>query len=441
MTDDTTTAPNDARARFIAAVREALADGTLQKLSLARYHGSEPGLERVLMRPLSLRGQRCLQQVWRHATRDITLNPTEDEALATLERQLGADGDFGSAHAVTTAATYELQVKFKGGRDRSRLHITRHPTQAQAESTSVAATPEKPAATAHNREKHRPLSLQSRHWVDLGVTHRPRPGAAAELVPAMGRKWKQINRFAEIVLDALAASPLADATAHPTVRVVDFGSGKGYLTFALHELLASQGRQPEVIGVELRRELVELCNGAAQQCELDGLSFDAGDVRHYTPEAIDVVVALHACDIATDFALHLGLRAGASIILSAPCCHKELRPQLLTPSPLRPLLRHGIHLGQEAEMLTDSLRALLLEASGYDTQVFEFITLEHTQKNKMILAVRRSAAPESPAEAHRRAQAWQQVDALKAFYGIRAQSLETLLRAEPGTASIDQPAD
>jgi len=429
-----TITPDDARARFIAAVREALAAGTLQRLSLARYHGPEAGLERVLMRPLELRGQRCLQQVWRHATRDITLNPTEDEALTALEVQLGEQGDFGSAHAATASGTYELQVKFKGGRDRSRLHITR----SQAEATSPAAAGQNHATNrthnrTHNREKHRPLSLQSPHWTDLGVTHRPRPGAPAELVPAMGRKWKQINRFAEIVLDALAASPLADAAAHPNVRVVDFGSGKGYLTFALHELLASQGRQPEVIGVELRRELVDLCNGAAQQCHLEGLSFDAGDVRHYTPEAIDVVVALHACDIATDFALHLGLRAGASIILSAPCCHKELRPQLLTPSPLRPLLRHGIHLGQEAEMLTDSLRALLLEASGYDTQVFEFIALEHTQKNKMILAVRRPAGADSPAESRRRTEAWQQVEALKAFYGIRAQSLETLLRAEPGT--------
>jgi SAM-dependent methyltransferase len=411
---------NDARARFIAAVREALAAGTLQRLSLARYHGPEAGLERVLMRPLELRGQRCLQQVWRHATRDITLNPTEAEVLAALEIQLSERGDFGSAHAATDTATYELQLKFKGGRDRSRLHITR---------TATTTSSTREHTREHNREKHRPLSLQSPHWTDLGVTHRPHPGAAAELVPAMGRKWKQINRFAEIVLDALAASPLADAVAHPTVRVVDFGSGKGYLTFALHELLASQGRRPEVIGVELRRELVDLCNGAAQQCELDGLSFDAGDVRHYTPEAIDVVVALHACDIATDFALHLGLRAGASIILSAPCCHKELRPQLLTPSPLRPLLRHGIHLGQEAEMLTDSLRALLLEASGYDTQVFEFIALEHTQKNKMILAVRRPASADSPAESRRRAEAWQQVEALKTFYGIRAQSLETLLKA------------
>jgi hypothetical protein len=119
------------------------------------------------------------------------------------------------------------------------------------------------------------------------------------------------------------------------------------------------------------------------------------------------------------------LRAGASIIMCSPCCHKELRPQLLSPHPLRPILKHGVHLGQQAEMLTDSLRALLLDACGYDTQVFEFVSLEHTNKNKMILAVKRAAA--TPA-----AEAWQQVDTLKAFYGIRDQCLETLLRADRG---------
>ena len=104
------------------------------------------------------------------------------------------------------------------------------------------------------------------------------------------------------------------------------------------------------------------------------------------------MIALHACDTATDDAIHQGIRAGAAIIMCAPCCHKQLRPQLLSPHPLRPILQHGIHLGQQAEMVTDGLRAMLLEACGYETQVFEFISLEHTSKNKMILAVKRRHA-------------------------------------------------
>ena len=141
------------------------------------------------------------------------------------------------------------------------------------------------------------------------------------------------------------------------------------------------------------------------------------------------MIALHACDTATDHALDLGLRAGARILVASPCCHKELRPQLTSPKPLAPLFRHGIHLGQEAEMLTDGLRALALEASGYQAKVFEFVSLEHTSKNKMILATRR---PGDAGETARRAAA--EAESLKAFYGIREQCLERLLR-ERGAAA------
>jgi len=151
---------------------------------------------------------------------------------------------------------------------------------------------------------------------------------------------------------------------------------------------------------------------------------------------LDVMIALHACDTATDDALHQGVRAGASILICSPCCHKELRPQLLSPHPLRPILRHGIHQTQQAEMLTDGLRALVLQAHGYDAQVFEFVALEHTRKNKMILATRRDAnRPQSPrqvvagnvADAESAMTARRQIDELMAFYGIRSQRLYSLL--------------
>jgi hypothetical protein len=206
------------------------------------------------------------------------------------------------------------------------------------------------------------------------------------------------------------------------VRVADFGSGKGYLTFAVHDWLSRQpGVVPQVIGVELRPDMVALGNGAVAALGLQGLRFEEGDLRSWQPATLDVVIALHACDTATDHAIHLGVRAGAKVILCAPCCHKQLRPQLLSPHPLRPLLQHGVHQAQQAEMLTDGLRAMLLEACGYDTQVFEFVALEHTQKNKMILAVQRT----QPLAA---APLLAQVADLKQFYGIRDHCLETLLR-------------
>jgi hypothetical protein len=175
-----------------------------------------------------------------------------------------------------------------------------------------------------------------------------------------------------------------------------------------------------VTGVELRSELVKICTNVIEQLSLEGLAFYQGDVRSYYPTAVDVMIALHACDVATDYALHTGIRLGASIIMCAPCCHKQVRPQIQSPHVLRPMLQHGVHLGQEAEMLTDGLRALLLEACGYETKVFEFVALEHTSKNKMILAVKRD-------NFFKQAEILDQIRSIKDFYGIKEQCLETLL--------------
>jgi hypothetical protein len=168
--------------------------------------------------------------------------------------------------------------------------------------------------------------------------------------------------------------------------------------------------------------LVQLCNAVAEREKCAGLTFRQGGLADYAPSKLDVLIALHACDTATDQALHLGVKAGAALILCAPCCHKEIRPQLVAPPVLQPVLQHGIHAAQEAELVTDGLRALLLEASGYQVQVFEFIALEHTDKNKLILGIKKPQPPSRTAEL------WRQVAALKDFYGIRAQRLELLLK-------------
>lgn len=395
--------------RFTGLLARALTEGRCEKLMLAGYHGDEPQLERVLARPVELRGQAHLSLVWRYQTRDITKNLPLDEALAMLPGLLGPAA-FRNAHLHTPGE--EVQLAFsKKGKGSVRIGKTAHGDDAVAGDVGGAVTP-----AAHNREKQRYLALSRPFLQELGVTD-----AQGRLVPAMSRKWKQINKFVEVLAGALAASPLAEAR---EVHVVDFGSGKGYLTFAVHDWLRhTRGVDARVTGVELRQDLVALCGGVIDRLGLQGMAYEQGDVRDYHPAALNVMIALHACDIATDHAIHLGIRAGAEIILCSPCCHKQVRPQLLSPHPLRPILQHGIHLGQEAEMLTDGLRALLLDAAGYDTQVFEFISLEHTNKNKMILAVKR-AHPRDNAEV------LAQIRDIKAFYGIREQALESLLIAD-----------
>src|SRR5690554_243589 len=245
----------------------------------------------------------------------------------------------------------------------------------------------------------------------------------------MSRKWRQINKFIEIVAAALKSTGLDQ---RESLHIADFGSGKAYLSFAVHDYLSNTlGLNVQITSVELRQPLVDLCNKVVEKLELKGIKFEQGDVEHYQAAGLDVMIALHACDTATDYAIHMGIRAGAEVIICSPCCHKQLRPQMQMPEVLAPLLKHGIHTGQEAEMLTDSLRALLLEANGYDTQVIEFITLEYTSKNKMMLATKRK----KPKDNH---QVLQQIANLKAFYGIEEQCLEILLLADEKAACTDK---
>ncbi len=402
----------DAAARFSLLLSAALSAGVFVKLLLSKPVGVDELPERLLVRELPLRGERQLSFVWRYPTRDVTKNHPLAEGLKLIDGLLGVR--FHNAHLLTHTTEVQLAYSRKG---RPRLRMGKP-------SNAVAELPVEPA---HDKEKQRHLALDRPFWVDLGVTHRVRD--ELRLVPAMSRKWKQINKFIEVFGAALKRSTLAES---PDVHVADFGSGKGYLTFAMHDWLRAQGKQAQVTGVELREDMVRLCTDAARRHGLDGpqgLQFEQGDVRSYQPTRLDVMIALHACDTATDHAIHLGLRAGAAIIMCSPCCHKQLRPQMRSPAALRPLLQHGIHMGQEAEMVTDSLRAMLLEAMGYETQVFEFVALEHTSKNKMILAVRRSGAAAAAAAAQR-SELLAQIAEIKRFYGLREQCLETLLQAQ-----------
>jgi len=389
----------DHHAQFIELLQTSLAQNAFIKLVLAKYVGEEADLQRLIIKQLTVKDQPCLSFVYRYKTRDITKNFPLAEGVETIAALLPAS--FKNAHllAVTDEAQLEYSKKGKSSLFKSKPQQLREVPSAE-----------------HNREKNRFLDLSRPFLADLGVTNHKH-----ELIPAMSRKWKQINKFIEVFSHALTSSPLA---LDKPVRVSDFGSGKGYLTFAIHDYLRNTLQAEGLVtGVELREDMVKLCNEAAARLEHPGLSFQHGDVRSVAPSAVDVMIALHACDIATDYAIHMGIRSGASIIMCSPCCHKQIRLQIQSPSLLKPMLQYGLHLGQQAEMVTDSLRALFLEACGYETKVFEFISLEHTNKNKMILAVKR-AEPTDPTELLAK------IEELKAFYHITEHCLETLLRAD-----------
>jgi SAM-dependent methyltransferase len=197
-------------------------------------------------------------------------------------------------------------------------------------------------------------------------------------------KFRQVNRFLELVDDVVPALP-----AEGTLRVVDFGCGKSYLTFALHHLLTElRGRDVEIVGLDLKEDVIALCSALADSTGTAGLRFERGDIAQFrTDRKVDLVVSLHACDTATDEALAQAVRWRADAILAVPCCQKEAYRQLESDL-LEPLLRHGLARERFAALVTDALRAEVLELAGYRTQLVEFVALEHTAKNVLIRAVR-----------------------------------------------------
>ncbi len=379
---------------FLGALDNCLKDGSFIRMSLGKYRGADAELRRVTARLISLKEEANLQLTIHHRTKDVTRNVLMKDADCVLREYL--EQGFKSVHLFT--ASDDLQLEFNR-RGKGRLRRSR-PTMTGKQTGQ------------HNREKSRMVDPNHAWLRELGVTN-----AQGKVLPSMADKWRQINRFVEILDSSIKGTALEDKDG---IQVVDFGSGKGYLTFAMHAHL----RQARTLGVELRAALVEKCNQAAANGGVDGLEFRAGDIGNCELDQLDIMIALHACDTATDLAIHQGISKGAGLILCAPCCHKEVRPQIRMPEVLEPMLRHGIHLGTQADMLTDTLRALLLEASGYSVKVFEFISLEHTSKNKMITAVKTGTGKRAEA-------ARDEFRELKEFYGIDRQCLEQLLEAGP----------
>jgi len=417
--------PAPARDRFLELLRTATRDGALTKLTLGKHRGGDTTLRNLLVRPVTLKGGPHLAFVWRHDTRDVTKNHPPAAGLALLEPLIGAD--FLDAHLFTATQTAQLECQPDGT---ARLSL-----KSFAPSTPASL----PAAAEHNRAKAHPVAAGAPWLHALGITNDR--GHARE---GMAGKFRQIQKFTELLTHLLAEAGLYTPSLVPGVpaivspalrsparrdeagslRVIDMGSGKGYLTFAVAALL---GDGATVQGVEARPELVDLCNRVARANNLPNLSFTVGQIDSFAIEnqeskivnSIDVLIALHACDTATDDALAKGIAAGAALLVVSPCCQKELRPQLTAPPVLADALRHGIFQERHAEFVTDALRAQLLEWAGYRTKVFEFVSTEHTARNLMIAAIKTRPAGDLAAAARLREFA--------AFYGIRTQRLATHL--------------
>lgn len=372
------------------AINESIAQDTFIKLTLSKTRRKE-ALKNVYVRLIELKNMPHLSFTYRYETKDEVKNYTQVEALSILEHLL--QEKFQHAHLFTAQEQLALEISKKG-----KVRIRRQ----KSENAKI------PTRT-HNQHKKRFVPANRPFLKELGIS-----SSEGKVLKAAQGKYKQINKYVEI-LDGL----LLQLNLPETFRIVDMGSGKGYLTFALYDYLENTLSKPvDITGIELRQHLVELCNSVAQQLAFENLQFIAQDIQQFPAEAIDILIALHACDIATDIAIAKGIQSNAQLIVCAPCCHKQIRKAMACSTSLQAILKHGILEERQAELITDGIRALLLEAHGYSTKVFEFISNEHTSKNLMITATYTGKKSED---------ALTKVEAIKAQFGIEYHYLERLL--------------
>lgn len=381
--------------KFISEFEKSLSEKTFVKMTLSNYKGADEHLQKILMRLIETKKGTRLFALYRYNTRDTAKNYDFKEGAKIVRHILGKD--FMSGHLFTTVNDFQLEIGKKG---KSRLNIAK-PT--------FKNTP----TAEHNREKKRFVNPESFYLRALGITT-----DKGEIRDKQQDKWKQINKFVETLESLFDKSALKGKG---KLKIVDMGSGKGYLTFATYDYFKNiRGIDVEITGVDGKSELVGLCNDIAKASDFNELKFVHGFIGDYELQDVDILIALHACNTATDDAIFKGIKANAALIIAAPCCHQEIRPQIKPPAMLKNVLKHGVMLEREAESITDGLRSLLLEKSGYTTKLFEFISTEHTPKNNMIAASKKDKKFDAE-------NLQNEIDSIKNFYGIKEQRLESLL--------------
>ena len=379
---------------------ESLRDRTFLRLVLSQpLSKSDTAISKVTVRLIEVGGETKYQWSVRSKSQELHDNLTADELIAQTKSVFGTN--FGDAHLFTTEA--DLTIRWNYGKPQK---IKRKPPSQQ------------PAEGAgHNRQKQYliPVGVPCPFLIEIGVML-----PNGQVRPAMYHKFRQINRYLEFVEDILPQLP-----ASGPIHIVDFGCGKSYLTFALHHLLTTiHEREVSLVGLDVKSDVIEDCSRIAKSLNCAGLEFHIGRIESFTPsQHVHLAVSLHACDTATDDALAAAMRWETDAILAVPCCQHEVC-QAIHRQTLPGLTEYGILKERFASLATDALRAQFLELHGYKTQVLEFIETEHTPKNLLIRAVRRSEGSASDVTSRREA-----YEGLKSILGITDWHLEQVVRA------------
>lgn len=379
-----------------AVLKESWSTDQFIRLTLSKIRKGSDAATRVTIRPVVIKGKAQLSFVSQYPTKDITKNYSFAEAEKRISNLLE------TAYLIANLFTTEKQIILEMRRN----------GKATLRTQANKMTDDLPARS-HDRKK-KDWIADKRFLVELGILN-----SSGNVKKDKGDKYRQIKKFVEIVDGLLRQQPaLAD---RDPLRIVDMGAGKGYLTFALYDYFTQTLNRPvKITGVELREALIEKGNAIAKALDYKGLRYESGFIQEYELPETDILLALHACDTATDDAIYKGIKARAELIICAPCCHKQIRRAITKSEDLQPILQHGILLERQAEIITDTIRALLLETQGYKTKIFEFISTEHTGKNLMIVGQKH----ERPVNTET---LLTQIASIKKRFGIDAHYLEKLL--------------
>lgn len=379
--------------KFLIRVAEAAEQSTLVKMTLSKPAQKHDELRNLYVKPVLIKEKRLFAFTYHYERRDEVKNYDTTQMLDILREMI--PNRFLNAVLFTVNEDVTLLVSGKG--------------KATIQTKKVQEFREQ--NLEHDKQKVRFINPANPWWYQLGLTTRE-----GKITADMQHKFKQIYKYAEIV-----ESLIKPMKFEGTVHIADMGAGKGYLTFALHELLTQRlNLDVDIKGVEIRLDLVLKINEIIKANHLKGLEFVESSIEAYHPEKLDVLIALHACNTATDDAIASGIKAGAELIVCAPCCHKQIRQEMERSGRFDAITRYGIFLERQAVMITDTIRALILEYFGYKTQIMEFIEMEHTPKNVLLVGRKTSKNAKEP-------KILQQIADLKARYGIERHYLETVL--------------
>lgn len=383
-------------------LESSLQNNTFVKLTLGDYKGSEEALKSLLIKLILIKNEPKLSFTYRYKTKDIVKNYTFNEAFQIIETYVNVNG-FRLLSLFTIEADFTLQY-IKA--DNWKLH---------KKTASISILP----SSEHDKVKNRKIASTGKKYLqELKITD-----AAGNVFKNAQDKYKQINHYVEILSSLLKELPDREQ-----INVTDMGAGKGYLTFALYDYLNNVLQKPaHVTGVEFRQDLVELCNKTAQNADFTYLKFVKGAIEDFDASATNVLIALHACDTATDDAIAKGILANADLIVVAPCCHKQIRREIeknKVKNELDFLIKYGIFLERQAEMVTDGIRALILEYFGYSTKVFQFVSDAHTPKNVLIVGQKRQNTSAD------KVQILAKIQQSKVYFGIGYHYLERKLGLE-----------